>query len=66
MSNTEIFIGDDGDFHHPYLIWRVGRTDYYAPLVGKLLPVFCWPWGLGKRFPLRFISSFLRQPLFNL
>ena len=34
MSNTEIFlIAMAIIFTVPYLIWRVGRTDYYAPLV---------------------------------
>ncbi len=34
MSNTEIFlIAMLVIFSVPYLIWRVGKTDYYAPLV---------------------------------
>ena len=34
MSTTEIFlIAMIMIFTIPYFIWRVGRTDYYAPLV---------------------------------
>lgn len=34
MSSTEIFLIAIGIiFAVPYLIWRVGKTDYYAPLV---------------------------------
>ena len=54
MNTTEIFlIAMTIIFTVPYLIWRVGRTDYYAPLVvvqiitGNLLG----PGILGKVFP---------------
>jgi len=34
LSTTEIFLIAIGIiFTVPYLIWRVGKTDYYAPLV---------------------------------
>ena len=34
LSTTEVFLIAIGIiFTVPYLIWRVGRTDYYAPLV---------------------------------
>ena len=34
MNTTEIFlIAMAIIFSVPYLIWRLGRTDYYAPLV---------------------------------
>ena len=34
LSTTEIFLIAIGiTFTVPYLIWRLGNTDYYAPLV---------------------------------
>ena len=34
LSTTEVFLIAIGIiFTVPYLIWRVGNTDYYAPLV---------------------------------
>lgn len=34
MNTTEVFlIAMSIIFTVPYLIWRVGRTEYYAPLV---------------------------------
>jgi Kef-type K+ transport system membrane component KefB len=54
LSTTEIFLIAIGIiFTVPYLIWRVGRTDYYAPLVVVqiITGIVLGPGVLGKVFP---------------
>ncbi len=54
MSTTEIFlIAMAIIFTFPYLIWRVGKTDYYAPLVVVqiITGILLGPGILGKIFP---------------
>jgi Kef-type K+ transport system membrane component KefB len=54
MNTTEIFlIAMSIIFTVPYLIWRVGKTDYYAPLVVVqiLTGILLGPGILGKVFP---------------
>jgi Kef-type K+ transport system membrane component KefB len=54
MNTTEIFlIAMAIIFTVPYLIWRVGKTDYYAPLVVVqiLTGILLGPGILGKAFP---------------
>ena len=54
MSTTEVFlIAMAIIFTVPYLIWRLGRTDYYAPLVVVqiITGVLLGPGILGKAFP---------------
>ncbi len=54
MNTTEIFlIAMTIIFTVPYLIWRVGRTDYYAPLVVVqiITGILLGPGILGKVFP---------------
>ncbi len=54
MSNTEIFlIAMTLIFTIPYLIWRVGRTEYYAPLVVVqiITGILLGPGVLGAAFP---------------
>ena len=54
MTPTEIYlIAMAIIFTVPYLIWRVGRTDYYAPLVVVqiLTGVLLGPGVLGQLFP---------------
>ena len=54
MSTTEIFlIAMVLIFAIPYLVWRVGRTEYYAPLVVVqiLLGILLGPGILGAVFP---------------
>lgn len=54
MSNTEIFlIAMAIIFTLPYLIWRLGRTEHYAPLVVVqiITGVLLGPGVLGKAFP---------------
>ena len=54
MNTTEIFlIAMSIIFTAPYLIWRVGKTDYYAPLVVVqiLTGILLGPGILGKAFP---------------
>ena len=54
MNTTEIFlIAMSIIFSVPYLIWRVGKTDYYAPLVVVqiLTGILLGPGILGKAFP---------------
>ena len=62
MNNSEIFlIAMAMIFTIPYLIWRVGRTEYYAPLVVVqiLTGILLGPGILGAVFPAyyRFIFS---------
>jgi Kef-type K+ transport system membrane component KefB len=54
MSTTEIFlIAIAIIFSVPYLVWRLGRTDYYAPLVVVqiIAGILLGPGVLGKAFP---------------
>ena len=54
LSATEIFLIAIGIiFTVPYLIWRVGNTDYYAPLVVVqiITGILLGPGILGKVFP---------------
>lgn len=54
MSNTEIFlIAMLIIFSLPYLIWRIGKTDYYAPLVVVqiITGILLGPGILGSAFP---------------
>lgn len=54
MSTTEIFlIAMAIIFTIPYLVWRIGRTDYYAPLVVVqiIAGILLGPGILGKIFP---------------
>ena len=54
MNTTEIFlIAMSIIFTVPYLIWRVGRTDYYAPLVVVqiITGILLGPGILGRVFP---------------
>ena len=57
MTTTEIFlIAMAIIFTVPYLIWRLGRTEYYAPLVVVqiITGVLLGPGILGKYFPSYF------------
>lgn len=54
MNTTEIFlIAMAIIFTVPYLIWRLGKTDYYAPLVVVqiITGILLGPGILGKAFP---------------
>ena len=54
MNTTEIFlIAIAIIFTLPYLIWRIGKTDYYAPLVivQIIAGILLGPGILGKVFP---------------
>ena len=54
MSTTEIYLVAMAIiFTLPYLIWRLGKTDYYAPLVVVqiIAGVILGPGVLGKLFP---------------
>jgi len=54
MSTTEVFlIAMTLIFAVPYLIWRVGRTDYYAPLVVVqiITGILLGPGILGAAYP---------------
>lgn len=54
MSTMEVFLIALGIiFTVPYLIWRLGRTDYYAPLVVVQVAtgILLGPGILGKAFP---------------
>ena len=54
FSTTEMFLIAMGIvFAVPYLIWRVGRTDYFAPLVVVqiITGILLGPGILGKAFP---------------
>jgi len=54
LSTTEVFLIAIGIiFTVPYLIWRVGRTDYYAPLVVVqiITGILLGPGISGKVFP---------------
>jgi Kef-type K+ transport system membrane component KefB len=57
MSTTEVFLLAMGVvLTVPYLVWRLGRTDYFAPLVVVQIVggVLLGPGVLGKAFPQAF------------
>lgn len=61
MSTTERFlIAMAIIFTIPYLIWRIGRTDYFAPLVVVqiIAGILLGPGVLGKAFPEYFAFVF--------
>ena len=64
MNNTDIFlIAMTIIFGAPYLIWRLGRTDYYMPLVVVqiLTGILLGPGVLGAAFPAYFVTVFNPQ-----
>jgi Kef-type K+ transport system membrane component KefB len=61
MSTTEIFlIAMAMIFAIPYLVWRLGRTEYYAPLVVVqiLLGILLGPGALGAVYPAYYAFVF--------
>jgi Kef-type K+ transport system membrane component KefB len=69
MSTSEIFlIAMSAIFTVPYLIWRVGRTEYYAPLV--VVQIICGilmgPGILGAKFPEVYDFVFNKQVIQSL
>ena len=61
MNNTDIFlIAMTIIFSAPYLIWRLGRTDYYAPLVVVqiITGILLGPGILGAAFPSYYATVF--------
>ncbi len=69
MSTTEIFlIAMFVIFSIPYLIWRVGRTDYYAPLVivQIITGILLGPGVLGAMYPDYFNFVFNSQVIQSL
>jgi Kef-type K+ transport system membrane component KefB len=64
MSNTEIFlIAMAIIFTLPYLVWRLGKTDYFAPLVVVqiIAGILLGPGVLGKIYPAYFAFVFNPQ-----
>ncbi len=64
MNTTEIFlIALMAIFTVPYLIWRVGRTDYYAPLVVVqiITGIVLGPGLLGNAYPEIYTQVFNAQ-----
>jgi len=64
MSTTEIFLfAMTLIFTIPYLIWRVGKTEYYAPLVVVqiITGILLGPGILGKVFPDYYTFVFTPQ-----
>ncbi|MFZ6675689.1 cation:proton antiporter [Undibacterium sp. Xuan67W] len=69
MSTTEIFlIAMFVIFTVPYLIWRVGRTDYFAPLVVVqiITGILLGPGILGAAFPTYYQFVFNPQVIQSL
>jgi Kef-type K+ transport system membrane component KefB len=69
MSTTEIFlIAMTLIFTIPYLIWRLGRTDYYAPLVVVqiLTGILLGPGILGSVYPEYYSFVFTPQVIQSL
>ena len=61
LSTTETFLISMGIiFTVPYLIWRVARTDYYAPLVVVqiITGILLGPGILGRAFPEYYAAVF--------
>jgi Kef-type K+ transport system membrane component KefB len=64
MSTTELFlVAILVIFSVPYLLWRLGRTDYYAPLVVVqiIAGILLGPGVLGAAFPDYYQSIFTAQ-----
>ncbi len=69
MSTTEIFlIAMTLIFTLPYLIWRVGKTDYYAPLVVVqiITGILLGPGILGAAYPEYYSFVFTPQVIQSL
>lgn len=69
MSTTELFlIAMTLIFTIPYLIWRVGRTEYYAPLVVVqiITGILLGPGMLGAAFPNYYAVVFTPQVIQSL
>ncbi len=69
MSTTEIFlIAMTMVFTIPYLIWRVGKTDYYAPLVVVqiITGILLGPGILGAIYPEYYTFVFTPQVIQSL
>jgi len=69
MSTTEVFlIAMTLIFTIPYLIWRVGRTDYYAPLVVVqiITGILLGPGILGAAYPEYYSFVFTPQVIQSL
>jgi Kef-type K+ transport system membrane component KefB len=65
LSTTEVFLIAIGiTFTVPYLIWRIGKTDYYAPLVVVqiITGILLGPGILGKIFP-EYYAFVFTQPV---
>ncbi|HKO66786.1 MAG TPA: cation:proton antiporter [Burkholderiaceae bacterium] len=65
LSTTEVFLIAIGIiFTLPYLIWRIGNTDYYAPLVVVqiITGILLGPGILGRAFP-EYYSFVFREPV---
>ena len=65
LSTIEIFLIAIGIiFTVPYLIWRVGKTDDYAPLVVVqiITGILLGPGILGKKFPDYYAFVFYATP----
>ena len=65
LSTTEVFLIAIGIiFTVPYLIWRVGKTDYYAPLVVVqiIAGILLGPGILGRIFP-EYYAFIFTQPV---
>ena len=64
ITTTELFLVAMGIiFLVPYLIWRLGRTDYFAPLVVVqiLTGVLLGPGVLGQAFPDYYATIFTKD-----
>ena len=69
MNTTEIFlIAMTIIFTVPYLIWRLGRTDYYAPLVVVqiITGILLGPGMLGAAFPDYYAFVFTKDVIQSL
>ena len=61
MTTTEVFLIAIGIiFTVPYVVWRVGKTDYFAPLVVVQIGagVLLGPGVLGRAFPEHYAFVF--------
>jgi Kef-type K+ transport system membrane component KefB len=69
MNTTEVFLIAMGIiFSVPYLIWRLGRTDYFAPLVVVqiLTGILLGPGVIGALFPDYYLFVFNPQVILAL
>jgi hypothetical protein len=67
MSTSEIFLVAMGIiFLIPYLIWRVGSTEYYAPLVVVqiITGILLGPGLLGALYPHYYVYRMIRRKAF--